>query len=194
MKLILLSLIFFTSSSFAIDNLQDAPTFNLKGHPKEVSLDKLKGKYVVLEWYNNGCPFVRKHYDSKNIPNMQKKYADKVHWLTINSSAEGKQGFISDVNKAKELYTEEQMSSMALLMDSNGKVGGEYAAKTTPHFFIIDPQGKLVYQGAIDSIASADSNDIKDADNYVAQALDSVIAGKDVAVAKTRPYGCSVKY
>ncbi len=190
----IMSLFLLSAPLFAVENGTQAPSFSLEGHPKKVSLESEKGKYVVLEWYNNGCPFVRKHYDSQNIPSLQKKYANQVNWLTINSSAEGKQGYIENVAKAKELYTKEQMASISLLLDSDGKVGGEFSAKTTPHFFILNPQGKIVYQGAVDSIASADAGDIAKADNYVSAALDEALAGKVVTVAKTRPYGCSVKY
>ncbi len=182
------------SQSFAYEIGDKVKEFSLKGTPKETSLSDVLGKYIVLEWYNDGCPFVRKHYDSGNIPKMQKQYKDKVNWLTINSSASGKQGHIESIDKASSLYTKEQMSSLALLIDSNGKVGGEFGAKTTPHFFIIDPQGKLVYQGAVDSIASAYSEDIAKADNYVVAALDEALAGKSISVSKTKPYGCSVKY
>ncbi len=184
----------FLAHTYAYDIGEKVKDFSLEGSPKSVSLQDVLGKYIVLEWYNNGCPFVRKHYDSGNIPKMQKQFKDKVNWLTINSSAEGKQGFIKDQARAQELYTKDQMNALALLIDSDGKVGGEFQAKTTPHFFIIDPQGKLVYQGAIDSIASAYQEDIPRADNYVVAALNEALAGKPITHAKTRPYGCSVKY
>lgn len=171
-----------------------APSFDLEGSPKNISLKDLRGKYVVLEWYNDGCPFVRKHYDSKNMQGLQEKYKGKVHWLTINSSAVGRQGHLENVSSAKEMYSKEQMASLSLLLDGNGKVGKSYGAKTTPHMYIIDPKGKLVYQGGIDSVASADSSDIKGATNYVAKALDEALAGKKISMAKTQPYGCSVKY
>ena len=187
-------LLSFSLSTLALENGVVPKNFELSGHPKSIQLKDLKGKYVVLEWYNEGCPFVRKHYDSKNIPNMQKKYQDKVSWLTIASSAQGKQGYIENISKAQELYTKEQMSALSLLLDSDGSVGNQFAAKTTPHFFIIDPAGKVVYQGGVDSIASANPADIEEADNYVAMALEEALAGKSITQAKTRPYGCSVKY
>jgi peroxiredoxin len=194
-RLTLITIVLFSMTSLsAVEVGSMAPDFSLPGHPKTVSLEELRGKYTVLEWYNNGCPFVRKHYDSKNIPNMQKKYKGKVQWITLNSSAEGKQGYIENTAKAAELYTQDTMSSMALLIDSDGKVGQNYQAKTTPHFFVIDPKGKIVYQGAIDSIASPDSADISKAENYVSMALDQALAGKEITTSKTRPYGCSVKY
>lgn len=182
------------NSAFAVNIGDDAPLFSLEGAPKKASLSELSGKYVVLEWYNDGCPFVRKHYDSKNMQGLQKKYGDKVTWLTINSSAEGRQGYLANLIAAKSKYTQEQMASLSLLLDGSGKVGKAYGAKTTPHMYIINPKGKLIYQGAIDSIASADSGDIPTATNYVSKALDEALAGKKVSVAKTQAYGCSVKY
>jgi len=181
-------------STLALENGIAPENFELSGHPKSIQLKDQKGKYVVLEWYNEGCPFVRKHYDSGNIPKMQKKYQDKVSWLAIASSAKGKQGYVENISKAKELYTKEQMSALSLLLDSDGIVGNQFGAKTTPHFFIINPEGKVIYQGGIDSIASANPADIEQADNYVAMALDEALAGKSITQAKTRPYGCSVKY
>jgi peroxiredoxin len=183
-----------SSAVFAVGIGDQAPEFKLEGTPSKAALSDHIGKYVVLEWYNDGCPFVRKHYDSNNMQNLQKKYKGKVSWLTINSSAKGRQGFIKNIGKAKEKYSKEQMAAMSLLIDSDGIVGKAYAAKTTPHMYIIDPKGKLVYQGAIDSISSADSSDIKDATNYVDVALTEALAGRKVAMAKTQPYGCSVKY
>lgn len=196
MKKTIFFLLSLSLSSFALDNGDQAPAFELKGHPKNIKSKNIlqESKYMVIEWYNDGCPFVRKHYDSQNIPKLQKKYKDRVNWVVVNSSAEGKQGHIANLEKATELYSKEQMSSLSLLMDNNGDVGQAYGAKTTPHFFIVDPTGKIVYQGAIDSIPSAYKEDIAKADNYVSQALDEVLAGKKVTTAKTRPYGCSVKY
>lgn len=184
----------FSFSGLALNIGDDAPDFKLDGTPNGASLKELKGKYVVLEWFNDGCPFVRKHYDSNNMQSLQKKYADKVAWLTINSSAEGRQGYLSSLKEANSLYTKEQMAALGLLLDSPGKVGKSYEAKTTPHMYIIDPKGKLVYQGAIDSKASADPSDIKTSTNYVAKALDEALSGKEISIAKTQAYGCSVKY
>ena len=179
---------------FAVQIGENAPTFNLEGFPKKIDLAKLKGKYVVLEWYNDGCPFVRKHYDANNMQALQNKYKDKVTWLAVNSSAPGKQGHLSDSAAAKAMYKKEKMSATSLILDKGGNTGQKYEAKTTPHMYIINPKGKLIYQGAIDSISSADPADIKKSDNYVAMALDQALAGKPVKMAKTRPYGCSVKY
>ena len=193
MKLAIFSL-FFGLSAFALNNNEMAPNFNLNGSHGKTSLADQKGKYVVLEWYNDGCPFVRKHYDSNNMQKLQKKYKDNVQWITINSSAEGKQGHLSDVKAAKKMFTQEQMVAMNLLLDSDGKVGKAYKAKTTPHMYIISPKGKLVYQGAIDSVPSANASDIPGSQNFVAMALDQALAGKPIKRAKTTPYGCSVKY
>lgn len=181
-------------NAYALNIGDKAPSFSLNGTPKGTKLEDLKGKYVVLEWYNDGCPFVRKHYDSNNMQKLQKKYSDKVAWLTINSSAEGRQGFLKDIKEAKGQYTKEQMASLSLLLDAPGKVGKSYKAKTTPHMFIIDPKGKLVYQGAIDSNPSANAADIPGSTNYVSKALDEALAGRKIAMAKTQAYGCSVKY
>ncbi len=191
---LIFSLILSLSSTLALNVGDVAPEFSLKGTPKEVSLKDLRGKYVVLEWYNDGCPFVRKHYDSNNMQSLQKKYSDKVTWLTINSSAKGRQGYLASLDAAKSQYTKEQMKSLSLLLDAPGTVGKSYGAKTTPHMYIIDPQGKLIYQGAIDSTPSANPDDIKSSTNYVAQALDQALSGKKVTMAKTQAYGCSVKY
>ncbi len=182
-------------SAYALAPGEIAPNFKLPGiDGKEYELSNFKGKTVVLEWYNRGCPFVRKHYDSKNMQNLQKKYvAQDVVWLTVVSSAEGKQGH-ADQKSGKEDYDREQMSASAFLLDPEGKVGRLYDAVTTPHMYIIDPQGTLVYEGAIDSTPSADQSDIAKSTNYVDQALSEVLANKKVSVAKTKPYGCSVKY
>lgn len=185
---------FLSLNIFSAELGAPAPKFDLKGSPQGANLDGEKGKYIVLEWYNDGCPFVRKHYDSKNMQNLQRKYKGKVAWLTVNSSAEGRQGYLASIDAAKGMYSKEQMDSLSLLLDSDGKVGKAYGAKTTPHMYIIDPKGTLVYQGAIDSIASADSSDIKKSKNYVDMALTEALAGKKISMAKTQPYGCSVKY
>lgn len=193
MKAFLFSIIL-CSSSFAIGIGDQAPNFQLNGAPSKTSLSDHLGQFVVLEWYNEGCPFVRKHYDSKNMQNLQKKFKGKVSWLTINSSAKDRQGFVENSSVAQEKYTKEQMAAISFLIDSDGVVGRSYEAKTTPHMYIIDPKGKLVYQGAIDSISSADSADIPKAKNYVDQALGEALAGRKISMAKTQPYGCSVKY
>lgn len=171
-----------------------APAFTLTSHEgKKVSLADHKGKTVVLEWFNNECPYVKKHYDSGNMQELQaKNRAGDVVWLTINSSAPGKQGHLK-ADEAKKLHQERKMAGV-LLLDPTGEVGKRYGAKTTPHMYIIDKEGKLVYAGAIDSDSSSDPKTIATAQNYVTQALAELSGGKPVATATTKPYGCAVKY
>ena len=174
---------------------QVAPNFTLpdsKG--KQVKLSELKGKFVVLEWFNDGCPYVQKHYKSNNMQKLQKKYTQKgVVWLSILSSAPGKQGHKTG-QEINALMTEVKGAQSANLLDPEGKVGRLYEAKTTPHIFVIGPQGKILYQGAIDSNSSFDPADIPGSTNYLAVALDEAMAGKPVSNPATVPYGCSVKY
>lgn len=172
-----------------------APDFKLADtHGKERSLSDFKGKFVVLEWTNFGCPFVRKHYDSHNMQKLQEKYTGMdVVWLVIGSSAEGKQGNYPP-EKWNELIEEKGAKPTAVLLDPEGTVGRLYGATATPDMYIVDPQGTLIYRGAIDSEATADKADIEKATNYVAAALDRAMEGKPVENASTRPYGCSVKY
>jgi peroxiredoxin len=172
-----------------------APGFTLVDtYGKSHKLSDFAGKHVVLEWLNHDCPFVRKHYNSGNIQSLQKKYTEMgVVWLSIVSSAEGKQGhFPPDV--ANNLTTEKGASPTAVLIDADGSVGHMYEARTTPHMFVINPQGTLIYIGAIDDIRSTDAADIAKATNYVDQALTSSMKGEPVSVTTTQPYGCSVKY
>jgi AhpC/TSA family len=174
---------------------QKAPDFTLKDTSgKSVSLADFKGKTVVLEWLNPGCPYVRKHYSGGNMQSTQKDAADKgVVWLAINSTETGHGDYLAP--KALQSWMGEQKAFAAhTLMDESGKTGQQYAARTTPHMYIVNPQGNLVYAGGIDSIASARSEDIKLATNYVKQSLGEVLAGKPISNAQTRPYGCSVKY
>ena len=174
---------------------QPAPDFELLGHDnKVVKLSELKGKTVILEWWNKDCPYVRKHYDSKNMQNLQKKYTDKgAVWLTVLSSAPEKQGYLKSDEIAK-VMTEQGAKPSRVLMDPDGKVGHLYSAKTTPHMYIIKPDGNLAYQGAIDSISSADAGDIPKATNYISSAMNLLSQGKTPNPDTTRPYGCGVKY
>jgi len=186
----------FTSSGFAAATVgQPAPDFSVvDSQGKTQSLAAYKGKYVVLEWLNHGCPFVRKHYDVGNMQKLQETYAAKgVVWLSVVSSAKGKEGYVDAAGAEKE-RADNKSKAAAILLDAEGKVGKLYDAKTTPHMFIIDPSGKLIYAGAIDDKASADSKDIATSKNYVSKALDEALAGKPVADASTKAYGCSVKY
>lgn len=172
-----------------------APEFTLPSAlGEQVSLSDFAGKTVVLEWVNFDCPYVRKHYDSGNMQNLQKTYTAKdVVWLSINSSAKGKQGQFEE-QKLLEKMSEHDHNADHYLVDLSGEVGHKYGAKTTPHMYVIGADGTFVYQGAIDNIPSADKADVEKAENYVAAALDAHLAGKEPAVKSTQPYGCGVKY
>ena len=157
-------------------------------------LSQYKGKYVVLEWTNPGCPFVRKHYDTNNMQKLQAEYVKKgVVWLAVDSSAPGKEGAL-DGDSAKDAKNGDYAACSALLLDHDGKAGHLYGATNTPHMYIVDPEGRLIYTGAIDSVASADKKDIEKATNYVRVALDEAMGGKPVSKATSKAYGCSVKY
>lgn len=175
---------------------QVAPPFTAMDiHGKAVKLADFKGKHVVLEWTNPGCPFVRKHYEqSGNMPATQKSAtAQGVVWLSINSTTTTHQDHVSPSDFGAWQKRQGAVPT-ATLMDTDGKVGRLYGARTTPHLYIVDPQGKLVYAGGIDSVASANAADIKTATNYVNQGLGEALNGKPISKAVTRAYGCSVKY
>ncbi|MFQ6037522.1 MAG: thioredoxin family protein [Candidatus Aminicenantales bacterium] len=182
------------SSSEAVVG-KTAPDFALPdSHGKTHRLSDCAGKIVVLEWLNHGCPFVGKHYRSGNMQELQKTYTGKgIIWFSVISSAPGKQGYCTP-EQANTITEEKHAAPTAVLLDPEGTVGKLYGAKTTPHMFIIDKQGILVYNGAIDDIRSTNVEDIPKAKNYVRMALDELLAGKDVTVTTTQPYGCSVKY
>lgn len=180
----------------AADTGAPAPAFtNVKDtNGKTHNLADYKGKTVVLEWVNYDCPFVKKHYSSNNMQDLQRKYTAKgVVWLSVNSSAPGKEGNYS-IAEWKQKSAERKVAANAILLDPSGKTGKAYGAKTTPHMYIIDGAGVLQYQGAIDSTRSTDVADIKTSQNYVATALDELAAGKPVSTKETKAYGCSVKY
>ena len=172
-----------------------APDFSLtdaKG--KAHSLLQYKGKYVVLEWFNPECPFVKKHYGSGNMQKLQEEYTNKgVTWLTIDSSAPGTEGSLS-ADAASKVMTGWKTRQTALLLDPDGKAGRAYGAKNTPNMVVINPEGKIVYEGAIDSKATPNPADIPNSTNYVKVALDESLEGKPVTTSTTKPYGCSVKY
>ena len=174
---------------------QAAPGFTaVDSNRKEHRLSDFKGKTVVLEWTNHDCPYVRKHYDSGNMQALQKTATGKgIVWLSIISSAPGKQGHVSGA-EANRLTSSRNAAPTAVLLDEGGEIGGLYGAKTTPHMYIIDEGGELVYMGGIDSISSTDTNDIARATNYVDVALNALSSGQPIEDAVTRPYGCSVKY
>ncbi len=190
-----LALFTMMSSAHAAKVGESAPAFEGKGTDgKSYKLEDFKGKYVVLEWHNQGCPFVKKHYEKGNMQKLQAEWTKKgVVWLSVISSAPGKQGFVTAAEEKKYL-TENKSSPTAVLMDSDGTIGRAYDAKTTPHMFVIHPSGKLVYAGAIDDKPSSDSDDIPTSRNYVQAALEESLAGKPVTTASTQAYGCGVKY
>jgi peroxiredoxin len=174
---------------------QPAPEFTLTdSNGKSHNLSDFKGKFVVLEWLNHGCPFVKKHYDGGNMQGLQKEFTGKdVVWLSIISSAPGKQGHMSpeETNKTKE---EKGSAATAILNDEDGTVGKLYDAKVTPELYVINPEGTLIYMGAIDDKKSVEPADVAGAKNYVKQALDEAVAGKPVSEPTTTAYGCGIKY
>ena len=182
-------------SSAAVEVGEAAPDFTLQDATGQSrSLSEFLGQFIVLEWFNKDCPFSRKHYDSGNMQGLQSTYTAKgVAWLTITSSAPGKQGYLTP-RDAAAVVAERQMASTALLLDPDGTVGRLYGAKTTPHMFVIDLGGMLVYAGAIDDRPSANRADLDGATNYVRQALEEAMAGKPISTPSTTSYGCSVKY
>lgn len=183
------------ASAFAVRVGDPAPGFTaVDSNGKQQSLAEYKGKYVVLEWHSQGCPYTRKHYESGNMQRLQKEWTAKgVVWLTVISSAPGTQGFVTPTQENEYLKTM-KAEPTAVIMDPNGTLGHLYAAKTTPHMYVIDPKGTLIYNGAIDDHPTPDQSDIANSKNYVSTALTESMSGKPVTDAATRPYGCSVKY
>ncbi|MEM0965550.1 MAG: thioredoxin family protein [Verrucomicrobiota bacterium] len=181
------------SLSASVATGQKAPDFTLTDtNGVQHSLSDFAGKTVVLEWLNHGCPFVVRHYESGNMQGLQDRYGDKgVVWLSIVSSAPGKQGYYPP-EKANEITADYEATPAAVLIDSTGDVGRLYSAETTPHMYVINPDGVLVYQGAIDD--QPRGRDPSQANNFVANALDASMAGEPIPNGTTRPYGCSVKY
>jgi peroxiredoxin len=174
---------------------QAAPAFTATDSNNHVhKLSDYKGKFVVLEWTNRDCPFTQKHYQSGNMERLQHEWTKRgVVWLTVVSSAPGEQGYV--IGGEENAYMSEMRAApTAVLLDPTGQLGHLYDAKTTPHMFVIDRKGLLIYDGAIDDRASTDVSDIAGAKNYVVQALQEAMAGKPVTVATSRPYGCAVKY
>lgn len=173
-----------------------APDFSVQDTSgKAVSLADQKGKVVVLEWVNFGCPFVKKHYGSGNMQKLQEAYTGKgVVWLTVSSANKDKADVFVEGSKLAELAKDQGNKATAILVDGDGKLGKAYDAKVTPHMFIIDKEGKLAYSGAIDSIPTTEQSDVAKADKLFANALDNVLDGKAVENAKNQPYGCGVKY
>jgi peroxiredoxin len=158
------------------------------------SLSDFRGKTVVLEWTNHDCPYVKKHYDTGNMQALQREAtAEGVVWLTIISSAPGKQGYVTP-EEADALTAERDAAPTAVLFDPEGTAGKAYGARTTPHMFVIDPEGTLVYMGGIDDRPTASKEDVEGARNYVREALTALGSGQDVPQSTSRPYGCSIKY
>lgn len=182
-------------AAYAVRVGDAAPDFTgTDSNGKTHKLSEYRGKYVVLEWTNNGCPYTQKHYESGNMQTLQKQWTAKgVVWLTVLSSAPGEQGYMT-ASQENAYLSKESASPTAALLDPTGIIGHEYEAKTTPHMFVINPQGKLIYAGAIDDHATTDVSDVKVSKNYVTAALAEAMAGQPVATSYTRPYGCSVKY
>ena len=172
-----------------------APDFvGTDSHGKTHKLSDYRGKVVVLEWHNQGCPYTKKHYDSGNMQKLQKDWTAKgVIWLTVISSAPGEQGYVT-AEQENEYLKKMNSTPSAVLLDPTGVIGHLYGAKTTPHMYVINPKGLLVYEGAIDDKSTADPKDIAGATNWVQAALEQTTAGKPVGTPVTRPYGCSVKY
>ncbi|HKR52767.1 MAG TPA: thioredoxin family protein [Chthoniobacterales bacterium] len=199
MKTVLLALISLTATTLIAADSPPvgaaAPDFSLSDTSgKAHSLSEYKGKYVVLEWFNPECPFVKKHYGSGNMQKLQSEYTGKgVVWLSIDSNAPGLEGNLTAV-QAQKVMKDWNTKQTALLLDPEGKAGRAYNARNTPHMFVINPEGKIVYEGAIDSKATPNPADISSSTNYVKAALDESMSGKPVSNSNTRPYGCSVKY
>jgi len=194
-RLVLALLLAAAPAAWASTVGQPAPDFtapDLQGKP--VRLSDYRGKFVVLEWTNPECPYVRRHYDSGNMPELQKELGAKdVIWLTVNSTNQSSSEFKTPQEMSKWL-SQKGAAPKATLIDKDSKVGKLYSARTTPHMYIVDPQGKLIYAGAIDDKRWASVEQTKKANNHVRAALGEAMAGKQVSVAATSPYGCSVKY
>lgn len=199
MKIKILSLLMLSLlASTSVKHGENAPSFSLLNQDNEtVSLEDFKGKKIVLEWTNHDCPFVKRHYDTQNMQSIQKDMTgNEIVWLSVVSSAKGKQGYVTK-DQAKKLTSDRNAHPTHVLLDTDGKVGRMFSAKTTPHMFVIDELGKVRYQGAIDNLGNTGalfSTDLSKAKNYVKNAISELVSGKEVKDKKTRPYGCSVKY
>lgn len=183
------------SGALAVKVGDPAPDFTATdSNDKTHHLAGYKGKYVVLEWHNQGCPYTRKHYESGNMQRLQREWTSKgVVWFTVISSAPGTQGYVN-AREENEYVKKLNATPTAVLLDPDGSLGHLYAAKTTPHMYVIDPNGMLIYNGAIDDHPTPDQSDIPNSKNYVSAALQEAMSGKRVSDPTTRPYGCSVKY
>jgi len=193
--LIGLGLCAFLPAMWAAKVGEAAPDFTAAAsNGKTIRLSDYRGKYVVLEWHNNGCPYVGKHYKSGNMQRLQKEWTGRgVAWFTVISSAPGKQGYVT-ASEENDYLAKMQAAPTAALLDPDGAIGHLYTAKTSPHMIVINPQGVVIYDGAIDDKPTTDLSDIPGATNYVNLALEETMAGKQIETPTTRPYGCSVKY
>ena len=199
MKAKIILIIFFAMNIFSLAKVGEAaPNFSLINQDnKKISLEEFRGKKVVLEWTNHECPFVKRHYETGNMQKLQKELVeDDVIWLSIVSSAKGKQGYI-DQDQAKKLTLTRDAYPNHVLLDEDGSVGKKFAAKTTPHMYVIDEDGVLKYQGAIDNLGTMGalfSTDLSQGVNFVREAIKSLNADTEIKSSNTRPYGCSIKY
>ncbi len=193
--ILIASLSLFAALHAAVDTGSAAPAFTvLDSTGAELSLSDFKGKYVVLEWTRHNCPFVVKYYQNGDMQGVQQELTDAgVVWLQMASTAKGKSGVLT-AQEAEAMRAKQAVHSTAFLLDTKGNVGRAYGARTTPHMFLINPEGVVIYQGAIDSIKSTKVKDIAKATNYVKAAYDSAIAGEPIEESTTTPYGCGVKY
>ena len=195
MKILSALLLLVSTSAFAAESGKPAPAFTAtNSEGKEVKLSDYKGKFVVLEWMNHECPFVKKQYETNNMQTLQETYTGKgVVWLSVISSAEGNEGYVTPAQAEADRKTYASKAT-SVILDKSGKLGKLYGAQTTPHMFVVDKKGVLIYQGAIDDKPLADKEALKTVKNYVADALEANMAGRSVATAQTKSYGCSVKY
>jgi len=195
MLVVFAGLLMLETAAWAVSVGGSAPDFtgaDSQGHTRKLS--DYRGKFVVLEWHNNGCPYTQKHYNSGNMQRLQKEWTAKgVVWFTIISSVPGTEGYVTAAEE-NAYMAKMNASPTAALLDSTGQIGKLYSAKTTPQMIIINPQGSIIYDGAIDDRPSSDASDIAHSKNYVSAVLQEATAGKSVSVSSTRPYGCSVKY
>ena len=183
------------TSVWAVQPGTPAPNFSAQDtHGQTHSLNQCRGKYVVLEWHNHQCPYTQKHYSSGNMQHLQREWTSKgVVWFTVISSAPGQQGYMT-ADEENAFLQKVDASPTAVLLDPSGQLGHLYGAKTTPHMFVISPDGVLVYDGGIDDKPTTDAGDVATAHNYVSAALEEAMAGKPVSTPAAPPYGCSVKY
>jgi thioredoxin-related protein len=197
MKNIVMAVVFVLSTSLAFAAKVGTPAPDLMGMSstaQDISLAQYRGKYVVLQWHNKDCPYVEAHYDSGNMQKLQKEWTSQgVIWLTIISSAVGKQGYV-DGNGAEADVRNTGAAPTATILDPAGKIGRAYRAQTTPHMFVINPEGTLLYNGAIDNRPTTSKANVGGTTNYVATALTEAMAAKALSHPTSRPYGCSMKY